>query len=1015
MTSFEEAQKEYRDTYGVNPPTAYANHISRDSRYGLVRFEYFLRATEMPTEAVDKCSRIIHGCFDDYDFLIEHLKLLEVDMIAVLIYLVSALRGEKARTYIKQFTTLKRGHQLAFVNSMAREPGVKKTALLLDSFFSDPEQHELSSMVPLWVERHLSWCELPALVVTVEDHESMESIEERKRRLENEEKKRREDAEFEARLRQRRQMQASQHQHQHQHRDHRAVLAATLPHLGYKSTYLQDDPFHDMLRRGPIEVPPEPVVVLPDVPPPAFTAPPFLPVKCLPEGPFGPEVMLLPGTVTRYGVVMFDGSIRPVPNEPVRAPPPPLLSFSPPVPLQTPAELPPTETHPMRPRPTPKSVPPANDTTRPSTKDLMASAKEQLTPFSLEETIIQPPVIQEESSIERVLYNLKVRYPPLATVWPSNTLPEEQSFPSPEDAINYAMSHAYYCHYQVVPRFLNNTTLLQCSRMQKDDEDNGDEEDMTNRKSCNFALRIDYDDESSGEYHLRHIAERSFHNHPPNIHPSSLKDNHHFEHLLDVPNYASEIAMLDTLKRDPDKDLLKEARKRYPEESFSRGKIDKMLYDTQQARLEGGTPLQALYKLFGSPLIRARCRSSNPDARPDTIFFAHTQGYRLWRAYPEVVLIDASQGREVDGKYYRLVLIKGINCHDLSFPIAACLVEKTSARDPIDVDSWRWTINEFKEMQTDYDIAAPHFIQSSCNLESISVCEQVFPGAHVYMDPIAADKLARQTAQTFITTQGAIDSALRVWNQVITRDSDHSSEQMLDDIINRGKCFPGLEQFLGEMRKYRLKMSVPLKQEHLHFNVQPNTHYEDWGKLRTKFDNVFEMVLWLLHEIANCYEKRCADSGLEYVQTWSSLGTPFKECVHVISYKALQRVQELMYRLAVNPNCGIHCFENGAFGYPCVHGLQSIIQTRNLAPDDFHPHWRNLYADLTEVRISGQGRFAEQWRALKCGPDVYASDYVEVFTKPKILRENLEEDKENQPPKRHKSNRQGSSKQPIEL
>lgn len=57
-----------------------------------MRFQILLRAAGMPPKGIDLCSGVIHGIFEDYNFLIEHFKLLEADMIAVLTYLVV---GEK--------------------------------------------------------------------------------------------------------------------------------------------------------------------------------------------------------------------------------------------------------------------------------------------------------------------------------------------------------------------------------------------------------------------------------------------------------------------------------------------------------------------------------------------------------------------------------------------------------------------------------------------------------------------------------------------------------------------------------------------------------------------------------------------------------------------------------------------------------------------------------------------------------------------------------------------------------
>lgn len=51
---------------------------------------------------------------------------------------------------------------------MNREPGHKRTALLLDNFFTDPDQYLLSPRVPLWV---------------LEDYRSIEPVSERQREL----------------------------------------------------------------------------------------------------------------------------------------------------------------------------------------------------------------------------------------------------------------------------------------------------------------------------------------------------------------------------------------------------------------------------------------------------------------------------------------------------------------------------------------------------------------------------------------------------------------------------------------------------------------------------------------------------------------------------------------------------------------------------------------------------------------------------------------------------------------
>lgn len=142
----------------------------------------------------------------------------------------------------------------------------------------------------------------------------------------------------------------------------------------------------------------------------------------------------------------------------------------------------------------------------------------------------------------------------------------------------------------------------------------------------------------------------------------------------------------------------------------------------------------------------------------------------------------------VNGKYHRIVMIKGVDCHDEPFPIAACIVKKKSARDVIDAPCWRRIFKELKEMLIDYKIPDPEFFQSSCQLDAMKACEKVFPCPHVYMDPEASEKLENDTVRRYFKSQSYIRDALSSWSIVVYAEDGYMMERTMSKIKNCRLC-----------------------------------------------------------------------------------------------------------------------------------------------------------------------------------------------------------------------------------
>lgn len=228
-------------------------------------------------------------------------------------------------------------------------------------------------------------------------------------------------------------------------------------------------------------------------------------------------------------------------------------------------------------------------------KRLLDQKRDNSNPFSA-------PNLMEESNIENVKANLKVRYPSITMTWPGDMLPAEGTFPTAEAAVVDVMLHALRRHYQVVPEFKEGVFFLNCSR-----------------EGCDFAVKID-----SCKVHL--IPSRSEHNHLPGIHPKNPADQIDLHALYCAPRDASKTAELERLERTHSIDqLVTTAQSWNPSESFTKTAISETLQGLKLARLEGGTPHNAIEKLFEAPFLRVRYHYRDKPT-PNSIFIAHTQG-----------------------------------------------------------------------------------------------------------------------------------------------------------------------------------------------------------------------------------------------------------------------------------------------------------------------------------------------------------------------------------------------------
>lgn len=578
--------------------------------------------------------------------------------------------------------------------------------------------------------------------------------------------------------------------------------------------------------------------------------------------------------------------------------------------------------------------------------------------------------IVEENSVDSVLTNLSSHKTALKVTWDEYMVPVEASFNTLERAIVYAMTHAFQKGYQLIPRFEENTTILHCDRMAKDGVDRAlyPRGGKSNRHNCGFVLRVD---EQDGVFTLKH-GKRTKHNHMPCLESSSLLMNKVHFRSIDQPSFSYEDA---TRLQMHDRCI--------PEE-VTDPKDKKQLKQLREACLEGGTPYSALWKLLSAPFIRARVRVNNHDA-PEYIFLHHQDSYRLWKTFPEILLVDNRLGWLVGGKFQRLITFTGVDSNDQGFPIAMCLVE-TTKKAQMDLASWNWVFKQLKELCTDYKVSEPSFIQNSCSVESCKSSEKAFNG-YTFMDQELQTQVEDETVSKYYRGSKNAGYAINAWHNVVFAEDEYMMERTLSK--SRGMLCPkGEKKFLGDMKKHMYRAGNCMKQENQHFDVYQNSEYPgDWS-VKEKPANIFELVRSLLHSVAEqCQEIGSvhAESSVTLKQQYSSVLDNVARSVSTIALDFVEK--ELVKMKHVTPpkySCGYAC--NYMQGFPCVHQLYDLTrQKKKLKLDDFHPHWRNLYACLTPTMLGGT--FAEKWEKLETGVKAYeVPNVVEVFKTPRVVK-----------------------------
>ncbi|XP_076959127.1 protein FAR1-RELATED SEQUENCE 5-like [Bidens hawaiensis] len=106
--------------------------------------------------------------------------------------------------------------------------------------------------------------------------------------------------------------------------------------------------------------------------------------------------------------------------------------------------------------------------------------------------------------------------------------------------------------------------------------------------------------------------------------------------------------------------------------------------------LLGDTPMKALENFLAGNGFTFYTRESDTDERTEEIFFCHSKSHKMWRAFPEVLMVDTTYNTNMYD--WPLVQFIGVTSTSQSFCIVAAFMIKERQRN------FGWALEKLKKM-----------------------------------------------------------------------------------------------------------------------------------------------------------------------------------------------------------------------------------------------------------------------------------------------------------------------------
>lgn len=284
--------------------------------------------------------------------------------------------------------------------------------------------------------------------------------------------------------------------------------------------------------------------------------------------------------------------------------------------------------------------------------------------------------------------------------------------------MNWVKNTAYSLGYVIVTQRskkckngLIKKLFLMCDRSGKPDGSGSSRNTSTKKTDCPFQLVGKYSSEDR-YWTIRVVCDQ--HNHPPTSH---LEGHAYARRLSDADFRLVEDL---TWKSVPPREILSTLKDQDETNLSTLPTIYEAQKKIRNDEKAGKTPMQVLMSL-----LHINRYVYQTDTHPITnelqaLFFVHPTSYEIWRAFPHVLIIDATYKTNIYNMPF--VQIVGVTSTNKTFCIAFVFISEEK------MDNYKWALEQLK--WTLNECMHPRVIITDRELALMKACEIVFPHAN---------------------------------------------------------------------------------------------------------------------------------------------------------------------------------------------------------------------------------------------------------------------------------------------
>lgn len=210
------------------------------------------------------------------------------------------------------------------------------------------------------------------------------------------------------------------------------------------------------------------------------------------------------------------------------------------------------------------------------------------------------------------------------------------------------------------------------------------------------------------------------------------------------------------------RDILSTIKQQYPDNVSTSKTIYNQCQKIRLKKNEGRTSIQVLMSFLQEEGYVFYDRANDSTNELEDLFFAHPRSLEIWRAFPHMLLMDATYQTNMFDM--PLLEIVGVTSTNKTFSIAFVLMHKEK------ISNYTWALNCLLSLTKGY--LFPHVIVRDRELALMKARNIVFPGAKRLLCRWHINQSVMRNCKPAITSNRAWGSFFDAWVTLIASESD---------------------------------------------------------------------------------------------------------------------------------------------------------------------------------------------------------------------------------------------------